>query len=469
MKSVPEPSNAVAATVRDLLGAAHLSAADAMAIEAGAYGKADFGEAAAAAVMERTSDRLAGLDEGEKGRAKRIIAAIYATLLQHSDVLEGLKHRVWAVVLALPARVSELSERVEALLRAASIDLALDPGIRAIPDADLPESWLLRPEFEMVPFHSVRDHDVQRIVEWALTDTKLSVRLVTAPGGYGKTRLAAMAAEMVRRQGWKAGFIRPQVDRMGQAAVETVIGDRTMLIIDYAEGRTELLASLLARAAGEADHLRLLLLARAKADWWDVLMASNSESGRILRAATSFHPLANLPDNVGVRADIFRKAATAFGAKQALEPPPLEDEDFGRMLYLQMAALAAARGRHLLRGDELLEDAVQRERRFWALRLQSLGMNPQHRLPLVSQAVAAVTTVGGCASRSELNDLIGGLPLAQGLPAIDVDAVASLIGSLYPTPGELGALRPDLLGEQLLAEEMEREPTLFLRLLTGEA
>jgi hypothetical protein len=86
-----------------------------------------------------------------------------------------------------------------------------------------------------------------------------------------------------------------------------------------------------------------------------------------------------------------------------------------------------------------------------------------------SQAVAAVTSVGGCASRSALNGVIESLPLSEGLPAIDVDAVASLIGSLYPTPGELGALRPDLLGEQLLAEEMEREPTIFVRLLTGTA
>jgi hypothetical protein len=31
----------------------------------------------------------------------------------------------------------------------------------------------------------------------------------------------------------------------------------------------------------------------------------------------------------------------------------------------------------------LLQDAVQRERQFWTLRLRSLGRNPQHWLPLV--------------------------------------------------------------------------------------
>ena len=130
---------------------------------------------------------------------------------------------------------------------------------------------------------------------------------------------------------------------------------------------------------------------------------------------------------------------------------------------MHLAALASVRGRRLTRGDQLLEDVISRERRFWDRRIEAVGLNAQRHSALVSQAVALVTLVGGCRSRARVRELVSTVPLAVGLPAIDLEAISRMLCELYPSPEDLGSLRPDVLGEELVAVELEGDPSLYIR------
>jgi hypothetical protein len=59
-----------------------------------------------------------------------------------------------------------------------------------------------------------RDDDLRKILAWAENGSKTpSARLITGEGGAGKTRLAAMAAQILPETGWTAGFLPPQSKR----------------------------------------------------------------------------------------------------------------------------------------------------------------------------------------------------------------------------------------------------------------
>jgi len=53
-----------------------------------------------------------------------------------------------------------------------------------------------------------RDREKQDLLDWAGSGRDLRIRLLTGPGGAGKTRLAAELSESLRQAGWQAGFIR---------------------------------------------------------------------------------------------------------------------------------------------------------------------------------------------------------------------------------------------------------------------
>lgn len=65
----------------------------------------------------------------------------------------------------------------------------------------MPDSVMLLPQSEIVPFHSYRPGLLDEVLKWALAeDQPIKLRLQTGEGGTGKTRVAIEACHTDLRQ-----------------------------------------------------------------------------------------------------------------------------------------------------------------------------------------------------------------------------------------------------------------------------
>jgi Trypsin-like peptidase domain len=96
------------------------------------------------------------------------------------------------------------------------VTIQLRPPYQSLPPGlHLPKqpSVLLQARFALVPFLS-RDGPLDDLANWCATTQLLGVRLVTGPGGAGKSRLVSELCIRMLKQGWQAGLsIRQRLDR----------------------------------------------------------------------------------------------------------------------------------------------------------------------------------------------------------------------------------------------------------------
>jgi hypothetical protein len=198
------------------------------------------------------------------------------------------------------------------------------------PVAGSPTRWL-DPRAGIVPARS--RPEVENLVAWCTAEAGPVARLVCGQGGQGKTRLAlsvcdrlaaeepAVASSRPRwrtprgRGGWLAGFVQlPELSwqRCGDAeqdrwrrlvaavrAVPTLGVAGALLVVDYPEGHQEFVQELVyeaIQAAGGSHRtrIRVLLLARAKPDWWRNI-SDVAQSGTVERDPLT---LASLPSSL---------------------------------------------------------------------------------------------------------------------------------------------------------------------------
>ena len=81
---------------------------------------------------------------------------------------------------------------------------------QALP-ADFAPSMLLRAEYGVVPFEG-RRREEDDFDAWCGAGAPLAVRLLTGPGGQGKTRLARRWCERRSSEGWLAGMVDEEAE-----------------------------------------------------------------------------------------------------------------------------------------------------------------------------------------------------------------------------------------------------------------
>ena len=343
---------------------------------------------------------------------------------------------------------------------------------------------LLTAAYEVIPFDEAgRREELDFLTEWCNSDDRRSVLLLTGEGGSGKTRLMIEWCRHLRNEDWHAGFLKrdckaEDLDPVLEGAIPRLI------VIDYAETRLPVVEPFLRKVGqveGEGPRLRLVLIARRKGDWWENLSRLGREVEDLLLRSPEPRTITPLvPQNIQEREKAFRAALDGFSVQlgcpipEDLHVPDLSRDEFERVLYLHMAALAALQGERIETATDALKQTLRHERQFWYESVSHHGLGAgltrlfQDNL---EPAGAALVLVGGAKDLSNTSSLWGRV-LEFELSPENLMILTLVFRDLYGAPPGDGhhmiqPLQPDLLGEELVAEALSRDEGLLGRVLDG--
>ncbi|MGW1148818.1 tetratricopeptide repeat protein, partial [Streptomyces sp. NPDC002454] len=317
--------------------------------------------------------------------------------------------------------------------------------------------------------------------------------LLHGPGGQGKTRLAHHLAGRLAAEGWTALWPR------ARATADALHGVRhaarpLLVVLDYAEVRTDQLAALVEAAAEHpgTSPLKLLLLARTDGDWWREAAGADRVAEDHL-ATARVHRLAPLEDDPDRRPDHYREVVRALTAALPLVdgmtdpvttlPAPsrcLGQDAYANALTLHMTALAdlldtarpGPEGDAAPGGADAVEDRLLgHERRYWRQNAAARGLTPALSATTLESALAAAH-LSGAGDREAADRLWSRLPALADQPRDRRDRVTAWLAALYPTtsgPGAppWGSLQPDRLAERHAGHVLTADPALADHLLDG--
>jgi tetratricopeptide (TPR) repeat protein len=392
------------------------------------------------------------VSDEDEDRACKALESVRVRVKEQSDVtpleIKAARSIVQAEAL--------LSDRVRRRARVISEYLSAN-----ISDAtSINPATLLNAKYEVVPFDkNARQTELSDLEGWRHSEDQMSIRLFYGAGGSGKTRLFIEWCKQLRRRKWIAGFLKDEgfdkeIDRF------LALPRPTLVVIDYAESRPRLggfIEGVVGKQASGGVRLRVALLAREVGDWWRSLCGN--ESIRHLLLAYRPKRLRSVAGQGHHRRRVVEDAAAVY-AEKLKKPVPViemdfEEDQFGRMLYLQMAALAAVEGLKV-RADLLLDQVLVHEKQYWLKRYQEQfnrdNLVKADFLSRASRVISAVTLRGGVSTPEmikQLNKAVCGPGQEQFL---------RFLMWLYPGEkqsehrGHLSPLEPDLLGEALVVD-----------------
>ena len=342
---------------------------------------------------------------------------------------------------------------------------------------------LLQADFGVVPY-LFREVELKEAVDWcegADWSTPMSVMQVTAPGGAGKTRFAIELCRVMQERGWVTGLWR---DASGLAQLPLP----RLIVIDYAQegaaAELEECLDTLTRCATALAPVRVLLLTR---DWAGMARNAVDELRRTATATVTRvldqvqdSPAARIPLTPEQRAELYREAMHKFiaawcplagqarGGTGAEDIPDLSDNRYGLALDVLFEALDAVLARcddidgtaavaefALADGGSPVERALAHEEKYWRV----TAPRPWRDDPEVLRECVALATLAGAAAHAEADALLAVSPrFADPVAAPARHQIISWLSSLYGGSGTLGSLRPDRLGEWLVASSLRAQP-----------
>ncbi|MGW7468802.1 tetratricopeptide repeat protein [Streptomyces xantholiticus] len=360
----------------------------------------------------------------------------------------------------------------EPLLEAAEPADLLEPAAR---ERDLRSpAMLLRADAEIVRFRG-RGQELSELKDWCRHDPQtFSVRVVTGPGGQGKTRLARRLTDELREEGWVTGHLGATLrDRDVSDAALKVLDTALplLLVIDYADARPELVRRVVEHLRATRHRTRVLLLARADGGWrHDGIGAAYSDEILANAPITALTPLAPATGPHEARTAVYIDAVTDFAClldrlpdfpgrpkagwtvlARALGPPAdLAEDEYDSVLTVQMTALTTL----LQHGaapvvssrDDPAAVLLRHEQRYWIRSARDSDGRLDGVSPTALHAAVAVATLCGAADQGEA---VAMLRKVLDHPARTIEDVAAWLHSLYP-PGQdryWGSLQPDRVGE----------------------
>ncbi len=406
---------------------------------------------------------------------------------------------VFTAGLAVPAAISRRDQRaaqraaeqehldqIEAELRAVMRSMS----VPARPDPDPGRSGgspaaLLRPDRQVVGFTG-RQAELLSLQTWAHRSYRGVVRLITGPGGTGKTRLAVEFAAQLQAEGWQCGQLTAGSGGRAIAAIAAT-ENPTLLVADYAEARTDLEPLLDTLAAHDGDPvIRVLLLARTLGEWWqpDGPLRRHAAIRDVLARAEAIQ-LGPLTGTAQRHQETFNAALEAFAAHYGIPVPPTTLRPVASdtpVLLLHTAALTAVLDAResagtttttapVVANTEVVAELLGHEDNYWSDTATIHGLDQLGVGPGVRRQVVAIAGLLGADNEQEAQQVLRRLPILAGASALTVDQVLGWLRELYPATSSswLGSIQPDLLLEYLVTSVFSRSGELADAALTNLA
>ena len=291
--------------------------------------------------------------------------------------------------------------------------------VRELPGGGGP-ARLLDPRRGVVKFVG-RQQELTRLAAWCESDHPRGVRLVTGPGGVGKTRLSVELCARLESRRWRCVPVGDHVEASALTAVRRRWSGRVLLVVDYAETRRGL-RELLRSVAADAGVVRVLLLARSTGEWWDRLGNAEPEVRSLLAEAG---PGELLPVSLArelSNLDLVREAIPVFASALGMPAPsgvPVDVRSGAvRVLDLHAAALVAvlqsAGPQAPVSVHGVLDELLGHEERFWQGTAERLGLleGPTGMKVATLRQIVAAGALLGATSQSQTVKLLARVPYA---------------------------------------------------------
>jgi hypothetical protein len=333
---------------------------------------------------------------------------------------------------------------------------------------------LLRAERQIVSFVG-RAAELRELSLWSEASAASAVRLITGPGGVGKTRLAVEFAVRLEAAGWRCGLLEAGYGgRVIQAIAAVTEPQPTLLVVDYAESRLDLVDLLSELAAHQGEPvIRVLLLARTLGEWWRPEAPLRQDSGiRDILASAEAVGLGPLSASPHYHHEAFNLAVSAFANYYDIPAPPttlrpvVEEPP---VLLLHAAALVAvltardgAPAASVTATEDVVTELLGHEGKYWASMATAHGMDRLGVGSPVRRQAVALSGLLGADDLADAREILRRLPVLVEASALTVEAVLGWLRELYPATSSsfLGPIQPDLLLEYMVTSVLSSSDEL---------